>query len=110
MYIFDYIQAEENLVLLFKKLEAANNELYFSVLRATHRTVKEIKEINVEIPEQLRKLIQIVTMKLDTDDRDWKIDDVILDNNKISDLRNQPQVIRGKIKKKKYLTKDVAQK
>jgi hypothetical protein len=63
-----------------------------------------------EIPEQLQKLIQILTMKLEIDDCDWKIDDVILDNKKISELRNQPRVIRGKIEKKKYLTQDIAQK
>jgi hypothetical protein len=63
-----------------------------------------------EIPEQLQKLIRILTMKLDIDNCDLEIDDVILDNKKISELRNQPRVIRGKVEKKKYLTQDIAQK
>jgi hypothetical protein len=102
-------QAEERLKLLYKKLEAANNDLCFSVLKDTHRNVKEM---NNDLPEQFENLIQILTLKLDDDDCGWKIGNVMLDNKKISELRNQPQVIRGKrriVEKKKYLTQDIAQ-
>ncbi|CAB4381897.1 unnamed protein product [Rhizophagus irregularis] len=103
-------EVEEKLIILYKKLDAANDELFFSVLKGTHQIVTKMKD---EIPEQLRKLIRILTMKLDIDDlkiSDWQINDVILDNKKISELRNQPKVIRGNISKKKFLTQDVAQK
>ncbi|RHZ86874.1 hypothetical protein Glove_43g68 [Diversispora epigaea] len=103
-------EIEEKLILLYKKLDAANDDLFFSVLKDMHQNVTKMKD---EIPEQFRKLIRILTMKLDVDDLkmdDWQINNVILDNKKINELRNQPQVIRGKITKKKYLTQDVAQK
>lgn len=103
-YIFACIQIEEKLILLYKKLDAANDELFFSVLKDAHRSVTK------EIPVQLQKIIQILTMNVDLKIDNWKINDVILDNKKINELRNQPQVIRGNITKKKYLTQDVAQK
>lgn len=101
------IQVEEKLILLYKKLDAANDELFFSVLKDTHQSVTKMKD---EIPEQLRKLIRILTMKLDLKTDELQINNVILDNKKITELRNQPPVIRGKVTKKKYLTQDVAQK
>ncbi|GBC06641.1 hypothetical protein RclHR1_00070008 [Rhizophagus clarus] len=103
-------EIEEKLILLYKKLDAANDELVFSIIKDTHRNVTEMKN---EIPEQLRKLIKILTTKLDVDELkmdNLQVKDVILDNKKINELRNQPRVVRGKIEKKKYLTQDVAQK
>ncbi|RIA85261.1 kinase-like domain-containing protein [Glomus cerebriforme] len=108
-------EVEEKLMLIYKKLDAANNDLYFSVLNQNIMKIKDvpegIKQLQKDIPqgiEQLRKAIRILTMNLDIDD--WKIDDVLINNKMISELHNQPQVNRGKIVKKKYLTQDVAQK
>ncbi|GBB85994.1 hypothetical protein RclHR1_12430003 [Rhizophagus clarus] len=98
---------EEKLILIYKKLDAANDELFLSVLKETHQSVTK------EIPEQLRKIIRILIMQSDLKINELQIKDVILDNNSITELRNQPPVIRGeskKVMKKKYLTQDVAQK
>ncbi|RIA87074.1 kinase-like domain-containing protein [Glomus cerebriforme] len=108
-------EIEEKFMLIYKKLDAANNDLYFSVLNQNLMKMKDvpegIKQLQKDIPqgiEQLRKAIKILTMNLDMDD--WKINDVLINNKMISELRNQPTVTRGKIVKKKYLTQDVAQK
>ncbi|CAG8576887.1 2923_t:CDS:2, partial [Acaulospora colombiana] len=107
--------AEDKLILLYKKLEAANNDLCFSVLKDAHQSVTKMKD---ELPE-LQKLIQIIVTKFEMDDDskidgwrtdDSNIDDVIVNSTKIEELRDQPRVNRGKILKKKYLTQDVAQK
>ena len=60
---------------------------------------KDVMNINKGL-EQLQKDISILAMNLDIDG--WKTEDIMLENQKVMDLFDQPQVIRDQSVKKKF--------
>ncbi|CAG8439380.1 3350_t:CDS:2 [Acaulospora colombiana] len=106
-------ELEQELMLLYYALTSANDELSLSIMKATHKNLIEMQgnvtKINTGV-DQLQKDIHILAMNLDMDG--WKTENVMLKAEKITELQNQPRVIRGsrgQVVKKKYLTQDVAQ-
>jgi len=107
---FFHFQLKDELMLLYYRLVAANEELSLLIIRNTYQGVMKMQDDVTNINkglDQLQKDIDILAMNLEMDG--WKTNDIMLENQKVVKLFDQLPVIRDQSIKKKYLTQDVAQ-
>ncbi len=112
-------------MLTYKRLVSANNDLTFAIMMSTLKGMMETRN-DVKSVMEMQKAAMETQMETQKDvmqiQKDFGIyainlklkssrtENIMLESKNITELRNQPQVKRGKVVKKKYLTQDVAQK